>query len=128
MALTAQDLIKNKEIIEERKKDQVEIEVDGYNEPFLFSIPDLETYDNAQAYAKKRKDIDADKYLIVECCLEPNLRDPDLLKTYEVKNGMDLIGILFRPGDIQGIIKTLMKFSGYKDEDEINASIKKAKN
>lgn len=128
MALTAKDLIKNKEIIKDRKNDKIEIEVDGYDKPFLFSIPDVDVYDDAQAYAKTRGDRAGDKYIIVECCVEPNLRDPELLAAYEVKEATDLIDELFRFGDVASIIQTLLKFSGFKDEKEVNASIKKAKN
>ena len=128
MALSAKDLIKNKEIIQERKNDKIEIELDGYDEPFLFSVPTVDVYDDAQAYAKNRKNIDADKYMIVECCVEPNLRDPELIEAYQVKDAHALLDELFRPGDLSSIVRTLMKFSGFKDEDEVNASIKKAKN
>ena len=128
MVLTAKDLIKNKEIIKDRKNDKLEIRVDGYDKPFLFSIPGIDVYEDAEAYAKTRDDRAGDKYIVVECCLEPNLREPELLEAYGVKEATDICDEIFRAGDTSSIARTLMKFSGFKDEKEVNASIKKAKN
>lgn len=128
MALTAKDLIKNKEIIKDRKNDKLEIRVDGYDEPFIFSIPGIDIYEDAQAYAKTRDDIAGDKYMVVECCVEPNLRDPELLEAYQVKEAADICDEIFRAGDASSIARVLMKFSGFKNADDVNASIKKAKN
>ena len=53
MAISAKDLINNRKLIEDRKDDQVEIEVPNVG-TFLFRLPTINDSQDAQAKAKNR--------------------------------------------------------------------------
>ena len=71
MAISAKDLINNRKLIEDRKDDQVEIEVPNVG-TFLFRLPTINDSQDAQAKAKNRPgELMENKYLIYSCCVEP---------------------------------------------------------
>ena len=127
MAISAKDLIKKKKIIEDKKDKQVEIEVPETG-TFLFRIPNMLDYEDSEAYGKNRKQkgYESNKYLIHACCLEPNLKEPELLEAYEVKNPIDIVDKIFMVGEVSTIATTLVQKAGF-DKDSYKV-VEKAKN
>lgn len=127
MAISAKDLIQKKKLIEDKRDKQIEIEVPDTG-TFLFRIPNFIDYEDSEAYGKNRKQkgYESNKYLIHACCLEPNLKDPELLEAYEVKNPIDIVDKLFMVGEIQSIANTLVDKAGF-DRDAYRV-IEKTKN
>lgn len=127
MAISAKDLIKKKQLIEDKKDKQIEIEVPDTG-TFLFRVPNLEDYEDAEAYGKNRKrgGVEENKYLIHSCCIEPNLKDAELLDTYGVKNPVDIVSEIFMVGEIQSIASTLVSKAGF--DKEAYRVVEKAKN
>ena len=114
MAISAKDLIQKKKLIEDKRDKQIEIEVPDTG-TFLFRIPNFIDYEDSEAYGKNRKQkgYESNKYLIHACCLEPNLKDTELLEAYEVKNPIDIVDKLFMVGEIQSIANTLVDKAGF---------------
>ena len=126
MAISAKDLIKKKQLIEDKKDKQIEIEVPETG-TFLFRIPTLLDYEDAEAYGKKRDNgYEENKFLLHSCCLEPNLKDPELLEAFEVKNPIDIVDKLFMVGEVSSIATTLVQKAGF-DKDSYKV-VEKAKN
>ena len=126
MAISAKDLIKKKKIIEEKKDKQIQIEVPETG-TFLFRIPNMLDYEDAEAYGKKRDNgYEENKFLIHACCLEPNLKDSELLEAYGVKNPIDIVDKLFMVGEVSSIATTLVKKAGF--DKEAYKVVEKAKN
>lgn len=125
MALNAKELIKKRDLINQKKNKEIEIEVPDTG-TFLFRLPTLEDYEDSEAYAKSRKkQILANNYLIHACCIEPNLRDEELLKEFECKEPVEIVDKIFMIGEITSIADTLVKKAGFdKDNIEVVDKIK----
>ena len=109
---TAKDLIKKKEIFEKRKEETLELEVKDVG-IFKFRVPTFEDLEDSKAY---RRGEFVDEFLITTCSIEPNLKDPELLKAFEVSEAVDLLPKIFKPGETYGIAVKLLDASGYGDE------------
>lgn len=127
MAVSVKDLINNKKLIEDKKDKQIEIKVPDSG-TFLFKLPNLNDYEDAEAYSKNRDNaaLAFNKYIIESCCLEPDLKNKELLEAYEVRTAMDLIDKLFLIGEIAMIAKTLVNKAGF-DEQALKV-VEKVKN
>lgn len=127
MAISAKDLIKKKQLIEDKKDKQIEIEVPETG-TFLFRIPNMLDYEDAEAYGKNRKQggVEENKFLIHSCCIEPNLKDSELLEAYGVKNPVDIVSKIFMVGEISSIATTLVGKAGF--DKEAYKVVEKAKN
>lgn len=56
-------------------------------------------------------------YVVLEGVVEPNLKDADLRKKYNVTGNEQLIKEIFLPGEIQEISHQVMVLSGYYEEN-----------
>lgn len=126
MALNAKELIKKRDLINQKKNKEIEIEVPETG-TFIFRLPTLEDYEDSEAYAKgRKKQTLANNYLLHACCLEPNLRDEELLKAYDCKDPVDIIEKILLVGEITSIADALVKKAGF-DKDNIKV-VDKIKN
>lgn len=126
MAVSAKDLINNRKLIEERKDDQIEIEVPDVG-AFLFRLPTINDYQDAQAKAKNRQnEAMENKYLIYTCCVEPGLNNKELQDAYECKEPIDIVDKLFMIGEIASIAQILVDNAGFNND--YKTVVKKAKN
>lgn len=126
MAISAKDLINNRKLIEERKDDQIEIEVPDVG-AFLFRLPTINDYQDAQAKAKNRQnEAMENKYLIYTCCVEPGLNNKELQDAYECKEPIDIVDKLFMIGEITSIAQILVDNAGFNND--YKTVVKKAKN
>lgn len=115
--MNAKELIKKRQLIEDNKNKEFGIEVPDLG-TFIFRIPTLEDYEDAEAYSKSRKNqMLANNYLVHACCVEPNLRDEELLKEFECKDPIDIIEKIFLFGQITNIADILVKKAGYDKEN-----------
>lgn len=54
-----------------------------------------------------------DEYLVMECVIEPNLKDKGLMQAYGCKTPLEVIPVLFKPGEIATISKEIVALAGY---------------
>lgn len=126
MAISAKDLINKRQLIEDKKEAQVEIEVPDVG-AFLFRLPTINDYQDAKAKAKNRKDEGMEnKYLIYACCLEPALNNKELQDAYECKEPIEIVDKLFMIGEITSIAQILVDKAGFNND--YKTVVKKAKN
>jgi hypothetical protein len=48
-----------------------------------------------------------------ECIVEPNLKDAEVQKQFGCTNPMDIVDVIFAPGEIPQIAIECMKLAGY---------------
>lgn len=116
MVLNAKELINKKNIIEDKKNKTIEIEVPDLG-AFKFRLPNINDYNDSEAYGKSRKDnVKANDYLLYTCCLEPDLKDPELQKAYGTKDPVDIVDKIFLFGEINTLSDILIKKAGFDKE------------
>ena len=54
-----------------------------------------------------------DKYLCYECITEPNLKSKEVQDAFGCTEPMDVVDIIFEPGEIPQIAIECMKLAGY---------------
>lgn len=74
----------------------------------------------AQSQLKDRKTgtmtFDSNKYmtlLVTTCVSEPDLRNAELQDSYEVKNEVDLLEVMFTAGEYQRLIDQVQRINGF---------------
>ena len=79
---------------------------------FLFEVPNAalvaETLEITPSFS-------ANKHLVYSCAAEPNLRDGDLQRAYEVFDPEDIVDKIFLPGEITKIANLLLDKAGFKN-------------
>ena len=56
---------------------------------------------------------EGDKYMCYECITEPNLRSKEVREAFECASPMDVVEMIFAPGEIPQIAIECMKLAGY---------------
>lgn len=56
---------------------------------------------------------DGNKNLVFHCCVEPNLRDKDLLEAYGCAEPFDIVTEIFQAGEVAKIAGHLLKLAGF---------------
>ena len=56
---------------------------------------------------------EGDKYMCYECITEPNLRSKEVQEAFECASPMDVVELVFAPGEIPQIAIECMKLAGY---------------
>ena len=56
---------------------------------------------------------EGDKYLCYECIIEPNLKSKEVQDAFDCAVPMDVVDIIFAPGEIPQIAIECMKLAGY---------------
>jgi hypothetical protein len=109
MAVSIQDLIKQKEKIKARKKEMIDIEtsvgVITIKKPSRSIVMEANDMDNENG--------EADKYLIINSVVEPNIKDSGLQKAYGCVEPTDIVDRLFDYGEITSISKAIIDAAGY---------------
>lgn len=59
---------------------------------------------------------DGDAYLVLECVVEPKLKESELLQAYGCVEPLEVVEKIFEPGEISLISQELVKMAGYGDD------------
>lgn len=116
MAVSIKDLIDKKEQIEAKKKETFDLTT---------SIGVITAKKMTKALMADIVDMQegSDEYCILNCVVEPNLKDPALLQAYQCAEPTDIVRKLFDAGEISAIAVKISKLSGYGKD--INAEVHK---
>lgn len=109
--LTLTELLRRKEQMLESKKTKktIDLYVKSIDATITISEPD-------GALCRDANDMDAgvgDKYLCYECITEPNLKSKEVQDAFGCTEPMDVVDIIFEPGEIPQIAIECMKLAGY---------------
>lgn len=109
--LTLAELMKRKEQMLAAKKTKRKQDL------YIKSIDSVITIEEPDAaLCRDANDLDAgeaDKYMCYQCIVEPNLKDKELQAAYGCADPLDLVDIIFAPGEIPQIAIECMKLAGY---------------
>jgi len=109
--LTLAELIRRKEQMLAAKK--VKKTQDLYVKS-IDAVITIEEPDNALCRdASEMEQGEGDKYLCYECIKEPNLKSHELQEAFGCSEPMDIVDIIFAPGEIPQISVECMKLAGY---------------
>lgn len=119
--LTLQDLIAR---AEQRKKDKKELrQLYVKSQDGLITIikPDRELVYDA---LDMEDSAEGDRYLVYNCVVDPDLKNPELHKAYGVVSPMDIVDEIFDPGEVASISKEIVRLAGYVDSVKVVDDLK----
>ncbi|SFB62581.1 Phage XkdN-like tail assembly chaperone protein, TAC [Cohnella sp. OV330] len=128
--LTIEQLLERKETLKQRKKRSIRLRVDSLNASIVIEEPSRALALEAMEMASDDMKSDlADPHIIYQCVVEPNLKDAELQKAFGCKEPIDIVGMIFLPGEIGAIAGHALQLAGYgsgvsKIEDKINDDLK----
>lgn len=109
--LTLAELLRRKEQMQESKK------VKKTQDLYIKSIDATITIEEPTgALCRDANDMEpgeGDKYLCYECIIEPNLKSKEVQDAFDCAVPMDVVDIIFAPGEIPQIAIECMKLAGY---------------
>ena len=108
MAVSVKELIDQKEEMEKRKKVLFDIKTSAG----IITVKKPSRVIAGEIFDMK----DGDPYLIMECTVEPNLKDPALLKTFDCLEPTDLPEKIFEAGEVNAIARKIMENAGYRKD------------
>lgn len=111
MAVSVKDLIAQKEVLENRKKEQYDINtgigVVTVSQPSRALV--LESL-------KLEGEGESDKYLVYNTVTEPSLKNQELQTAFGCLEPTDIVEKLFKPGEVNALAKAILKTAGYNED------------
>ncbi|NLY20131.1 MAG: hypothetical protein GXZ08_02455 [Tissierellia bacterium] len=122
--LKASDLIKKKNLIAKKLNGTVEVEVKDLG-VFKFKTLTIDEINDGVEFGSKNEGY-GDEYMILNACIEPNLRDEELKKEFNVEFNHEIVRKILSPGEINRIIEILMEKAGF--EEDVAKLVEEVKN
>ena len=116
--LTVAELLKKKIVIGNKTKELYSETLDGV---FTVKSPDI---DFIMEVTEMEDGIKANKQLVYECVLEPNLKDATLQEAYECTEPHDIVYKIFSAGEVNSIVEELFEMAGMNDRVQVVSKIK----
>ena len=108
MAVSIKELIEQKEAAQARKRKLFDLTT---------SVGVITFKQPSRALVAETIDMeDSDPYLIMECAVEPNLKDRTLMEAYGCAEPTDVPDKLFTSGEVNMIARKLYAIAGYRKE------------
>jgi hypothetical protein len=112
--LTIQELMAQKESLKKKEKRTERLYIESLGAEIVIQEPSralaLEGLEMAQDDMRSDK---ADPYLVYNCVIEPNLKDPELQKAFGCAEPIDIADIIFLPGEVSAISGNILRLAGY---------------
>ena len=110
MAVSVKDLITKREKIKAAKQTLYDVETSIGT--ITCRVPSIELI--SEVWDMKDSG-DGNKQLVFQCCVEPNLKDKDLLEAYDVAEPFDIVSEIFKAGEVAKLAGHLLKLAGFTD-------------
>ncbi|MDT3415597.1 hypothetical protein QO009_001455 [Brevibacillus aydinogluensis] len=112
--LTIADLLSEKEKLKRGKRRTANLYIESLDGEITIQEPDrsiaIEALTMAQDDSRSQM---ADPYIVYHCVVQPDLKDAQLQKEFGCVEPTDIVGILFRPGEIAAISGHALKLAGF---------------
>jgi hypothetical protein len=112
--LTIADLLAEKEKLKRGKRRTANLYIESLDGEITIQEPDrsiaIEALTMAQDDSRSQM---ADPYIVYHCVVQPDLKDAQLQKEFGCVEPTDIVGILFRPGEIAAISGHALKLAGF---------------
>ncbi len=110
--LTVQELIAQKEKLANKKQKKETLFIKSMDSEITIQAPTssliLEAQERGADEATK-----ADTYLVYQCMIEPDLKDKKLQEAFECVEPMDIVDLIFLPGEVASIADKIMTLGGF---------------
>lgn len=111
MAVTIAELISKKDEISASKKKHYAIET-SIGE-IICKLPTGGLVADAWSMTNT---MEANKFVILNCCVEPNLKDSQLQKEFGCGEPLDIVAQIFQVGEISKLATLLMELAGFNKD------------
>lgn len=122
--ITLDELMRRKEQMLEakRQKRTCELYIESLDGTITITEPDRTLVNDCRTM----EDGEGDTYIVYQCVTEPNLKDKSLQASFGCANPMDIVEMVFAPGEIAAISVEIIKLAGYNSSSvqKINNKIK----
>lgn len=112
--LTVAELIERKEQLKQRKKRQIILHIDSIDAEITVQEAShaVATESIEMATDPNRSD-GADVHVVYHCVFEPNLKDPELQRSFGCAEPTDIVNLIFLPGEVAAISGHALQLAGY---------------
>jgi hypothetical protein len=118
--ITLKDILKRKEYFKNSRNETKELYVKSLDANIVIAKIDRELYLEALDMERGEGDI----HLVYNSIVEPNLKDADLHKEFDISVPYEILDEIFEAGEISSISNEILKFSGYIDSVEAIEELK----
>jgi len=112
--LTITDLIAQKDKLKKKKQRQMTLRIESLDAEIVIQEPSrafaLEALEMAQSDTDSDK---ADAHVVYHSVVEPNLKDPELQKKFGCAEPIDIVDMIFRPGEVSAISGHALELAGF---------------
>lgn len=120
--LTVEEILKRKDFYKNRHKELHSLYLERLDTVVKYHIPDRAISMTSMGMG----DDSADPFIITQCLVEPNLQDENLLDEFGCKDTpLDIVEMLFTPGEIYFIAVSILSSAGYNDKNTVIDDLKK---
>lgn len=112
--VTIASLMEQKDKLKNKKAKQQTLFIASLGGEIIIQEPDRSVALEAMAmtHDEQKQDM-ADPYLVYHCVVEPNLKDATLQKEFGCTEPMDIVDMIFQPGEVASIGGFALKLAGY---------------
>ena len=110
--LTLKELLDHKEKIKNKKVDTATLYIKSIDAEITIKAPSSALIVEAQGEGEK-DGTRADAYIAYQCITEPNLKDAELQKEYGCVEPLDIVEMIFLPGEVAAIASEIMQLAGF---------------
>lgn len=110
--ITLKELIEKKEqrLAAKREKIQDEMYIESLGGTVVIEEPSASLIRDAV-----KMDEDGDRYMVYQCCIEPNLKSEELQSAYGVIEPPEIVDVIFKPGEVSHLAQQCMKMAGFSE-------------
>ncbi|MBU7320275.1 phage tail assembly chaperone [Paenibacillus oleatilyticus] len=111
--LTIQQLLEQKEALKNKSKRRQKLYVESLDAEIVIQEPSRDLALEAIEMAQGEKSDMADIHITYHCVVEPNLKDTTLQMEFGCVEPTDIVGYIFRPGEISAVSGHALQLAGY---------------
>ncbi|WP_131042364.1 phage tail assembly chaperone [Clostridioides difficile] len=116
--ITIEDILRRKEYFSNKSEETKQLYIPSLGANIEIAKPDRELCIDAT----EMEDADeGEKYFVYEVVKNPNLKNEKLQDEFKCNEPLEIVDILFEPGEITDIAKIAMKFAGFGTVEEIES-------
>lgn len=117
------ELLKRKDELKNNKAKTANLYIESLDAEIVIKAPDRQLAFELLSKAQSG-DNTADAYAVLQCVIEPNLKDPSLQEGLGALSPIDVVDALFNAGEIASISSHILQLSGFgggvrKVDDEL---------
>ncbi|MED4599869.1 hypothetical protein P9314_03995 [Paenibacillus validus] len=111
--LTIKDLLAQKDQLKQKKRRRQTLHIESLDAKIVIEEPSRALALEAIGMVQNDQGDVADAYVVYNCVVEPNLKDPQLQKEFGCAEPTDIVDLIFRAGEISAISGQALQLAGF---------------